>query len=119
MLGFMENYRMKSVDPDNVFTTLGHKLATVFFNNKDLEEPLPVIISSIWLFSTRTGALKTIIEGNGITAWRTAGSCIVATKYLYFNRHEQDKGSKALAILGCGVQVTIGKCRKNLIDETL
>lgn len=117
MLGFIENYRMKSLDPDKVFTTLGHKLVTVFYNNKDLEKPLPVIISSICLFSTCTGAMKTIIEGNGVTAWRTAGSCIVATKYLYFNRHEQDKGSKTLAILGCGVQVTIGKSWKNLLTK--
>ncbi|KAG4067706.1 hypothetical protein HA402_005478 [Bradysia odoriphaga] len=104
MLGFIENYRMKTVDPDKVFSTFGHKLATSFPHNKDLKEPLPVIIASIFLFSTCTGQLQTIIEGNGVTAWRTAGACMVATKYLYFDRNEQHKGDKVLAIVGCGVQ---------------
>lgn len=105
MLGFIENYRMKSVDPDKVFDTLGHKLVTAFKNNKDLKKPLPNVIASVSLFDTLTGQLKTIIEGNNITAWRTAGSCMVATKYLCFDRNDQHKNDKVLAILGCGVQV--------------
>lgn len=107
MLGYIENYRMKTVDPDKVFDTLGHKFATAFTKNRDLKKPLPVIIATIFLFDTTTGQLKTIIEGNNITAWRTAGACMVATKYLYFDRNDQDKKDKTLAVLGCGVQVII------------
>lgn len=105
MLGYVENYRMKSVDPNKVFDTLGHKLVTSFPNNKDLKNPLPAILGSVFLFDTVTGRLKTVIEGNNVTAWRTAGSCMVATKYLYLNRNEHQKNDKVLAILGCGVQV--------------
>ncbi len=105
MLGFIENYRMKSVDPDKVFETLGHKLLTAFVKNAELPKPLPILIATVFLMDTTTGQLKTIVEGNNITGWRTAGSCMVATKYLYFNRVEQQKGDKILAILGCGVQV--------------
>lgn len=107
MLGYIENYRMKSVDPDKVFDTLGHKLVTAFFKNNELKKPLPVIIGTVFLFDTLTGQMKTIIEGNNVTAWRTAGASMVATKYLYFDRNEQHKDDKVLAILGCGVQVTI------------
>lgn len=105
MLGYIDNYRMKSVDPDIVFDTLGHKLVTGFVKNKELKKPLPVIIATVFLFDTLTGQLKTIIEGNNITAWRTAASCMVASKYLYFDRNDQHKNDKNLAILGCGVQV--------------
>lgn len=105
MLGYIENYRMKTVDPDKVFDTLGHKMGTSFTNNKDLKVPLPIIICSIFLFDTQTGQLKTVIGGNNITAWRTAGACMVATKYLYFDRCcPNSTGDKVLAILGCGVQ---------------
>lgn len=104
MLGYIENYRMKSVDPDKVFDTLGHKIVTAFTKNPELEKPLPVIIATVFLFDTLTGQLKTIVEGNNVTAWRTAGSCMVATKYLYFDRIGEHK-DKVLAILGCGVQV--------------
>lgn len=107
MLGYIENYRMKTVDPEKVFDTLGHKLVTAFFKNNELKTPLPVIIGTVFLFDTITGQMKSIIEGNNITAWRTAGACMVATKYLYFDRNEQHKGDKVLAILGCGVQVSI------------
>lgn len=110
MLGFIENYRLKTVDPDQVFSTMGHKMGTAFFNNKNLKEPLPIIIASISLYSTCTGKLKTVMEGNGVTAWRTAGACMVATKYLYFDRIEQSaekECGKVLAVVGCGVQVMI------------
>lgn len=105
MLGYIENYRMKTVDPDKTFDTLGHKIVTAFTKNRDLKNPLPVIIGTVFLFDTCTGQLKTIVEGNNVTAWRTAGSCMVGTKYLYFDRNEQHKGDKVLSILGCGVQV--------------
>lgn len=106
MLGYIENYRLKTVDPNKVFDTLGHKSVTAFTKNKDLEKPLPIIIGTIFLFCTITGKLKTIIEATGLTAWRTAATCLVATKYVYFDRNDQQKDNKILSILGCGVQVT-------------
>lgn len=105
MLGYIENYRLKTVCPNKVFDTLGHKLVTAFTKNKDLAEPLPIIMGTIFLFCTTTGKLKTIIEATGITAWRTAATCMVATKYLYFDRNDRQKDNKILSILGCGVQV--------------
>lgn len=106
MLAYIENYRMKTVDPDQVFNTLCTKLGTSFPKNKDLTKPLPVILATIFLFDTTTGEMKTIIEGRNITAWRTAGSCMVGTKYLYLDRNEEHKGDKVLAIVGSGVQVS-------------
>lgn len=110
---------MKSVDPDRVFATLGHKLATVFPGNKDLKEPLPIINSQIFLVSTCTGLLKTSVEANAVTAWRTAGASMVGTKYLYFDRNEQAKGDKVLAVLGCGVQVMTQKCYESTDENSL
>ncbi|KAJ6641302.1 Ketimine reductase mu-crystallin [Pseudolycoriella hygida] len=104
MLGYIENYRMQSVDQGKVFDTLAHKIVTAFTKNGQLAKPLPVIIATVFLFDTMTGQLKTIVEGNGVTAWRTAGSCMVGTKYLYFDRNEKCKSDKVLGILGCGVQ---------------
>lgn len=117
MLGYIDNYRMKSVCPDTVFDTLGHKIVTAFNKNKDLKKPLPIIIATVFLFNTQTGQLKTVIDGNNITAWRTAGSCMVATKYLYFDRNEHNKSDKVLAILGCGVQVKSCNCYDFLLKH--
>lgn len=106
MLGYIENYKLNTVDPSRTFDTLGHKLVTAFTKNKDLAKPLPIIMGTIFLFDTVTGKLKSIIEATGITAWRTAATCMVATKYVYFDRNDKPKNNKILSILGCGVQVT-------------
>lgn len=104
MLGYIDNYRLSTVDASKVFDTLGHKLVTAFPGNTKLEKPLPIILGTIFLFDTKTGKLKSIIEATEITAWRTAATCLVATKYLYFDRLG-DKKEKVVAVLGCGVQV--------------
>ncbi|XP_037034232.1 ketimine reductase mu-crystallin-like [Bradysia coprophila] len=104
MLGYIDNYRIKSIDADKAIDSLGHKLLTAFPNNVSLPKPLPVIIATIFMLDTETGRMKTIIEANGITGWRTAGLSMASTKYLYFDRNEQHKGDKVLAILGCGIQ---------------
>lgn len=105
MLGYIENYRIESIEPGKVIDSLGHKLLTAFPNNTGLAKPLPVLMATISLLDTSTGKIRTIIEGNGVTGWRTAGLSMASSKYLYFDRDGMCKSDKVLAILGCGVQV--------------
>lgn len=77
--------------------SLGVKLVTFFPHNMHrygVQTHNAVII----LFETKTGIPKAILDGEVITAMRTAAVSAVATKYLAV------EGSKKLAILGAGVQ---------------
>lgn len=77
--------------------SLGVKLVTFYPNNMDrygVQTHHAVIV----LFETKTGIPKAILDGEVITAMRTAAVSAVATKYL------AAEGSKKLAILGAGTQ---------------
>lgn len=104
MPGFVGNYKLSSVTGSERHSTLACKLVTSFEGNSKLNPPLPAILATILLFDTDTGRLKAVIEGTEITAWRTAAVSLVATKFLYFNRHT-NASNKVLSICGTGTQV--------------
>lgn len=62
-------------------------------------------MANILLLDENTGALKAIVEGTEITAWRTAAASLVATQYLYNQRPDVENTKASVAIVGCGVQV--------------
>ncbi|XP_033629906.1 ketimine reductase mu-crystallin-like isoform X2 [Asterias rubens] len=75
---------------------LACKVVTIFPRNENT--PHPVIQATIILSDANNGSMKAVIEGNTVTALRTAAASAVATKYL------APDGTKILAILGAGVQ---------------
>lgn len=106
MPGFAANYHLKTVNNDRLHSTLACKLVTSFGGNSHLQPPLPTILATILLFNAETGKLRAVIEGTEITAWRTASVSVVATKFLFFNRHRMNNENKiTLAIVGTGTQV--------------
>lgn len=112
MPGYIGNYKLDE-DSSERYSTLACKLVTSFPANAHRPQPLPTIFGTIFLMDPQTGRLKAIIEATKITAWRTAGASIVATKHLYMNRQLQQQPPITLAIVGCGVQGTvhaIGMC---------
>ena len=58
----------------------------------------PTIVSSITSYDTRTGHLKSIIDGVFLTALRTGAASAIASRYLAKN------DSKTLGLIGCGAQ---------------
>lgn len=74
----------------------GTKFSAVFPGN--LKTGLPATISTISLYSNRTGELEAVIEANALTAMKTAGSAAIATDLL------SSKASSTLAIIGSGLQ---------------
>lgn len=104
MPGFVGNYELSSVTGNKKHSTLACKLVTSFGGNSKLNPPLPTILATILMFNSDTGRLKAVIEGTEITAWRTAAVSLVATKFLYFNRHT-NANNKILSICGTGTQV--------------
>lgn len=100
MPGFIGNYQLW----DKKESTLACKLVTSFSENKS---PLPKIMATILLFDSETGKLRSVVEGTEITAWRTAATSLVATKFLFFDQ-PQNYGEKiTLSIIGCGTQVKL------------
>ncbi len=75
---------------------LGTKLITIFAGNAGFE--LPTIQAVIVLFDPDNGAPVALLDGNHITAARTAACSALATRLLA--RHD----AAVLAILGAGVQ---------------
>lgn len=74
----------------------GTKFSSSFTGNQ--KKSLPVVISTISLYSGQTGQLEVVIEANALTAIKTAGSAAIATELL------SRKNSSRLAIIGAGVQ---------------
>lgn len=74
----------------------GTKVITVMPENS--QKGLPSHQGIVIVFETETGTLKAVVEGEAITAIRTAAVSAVATDLL------ARKDSKVLAILGTGVQ---------------
>jgi alanine dehydrogenase len=69
------------------------KLVTVFHENKNV----PAHQATITLFDSETGSPIAFMDGEYITAMRTAAAAILSIKHL------ARKGSKRLAIIGAGV----------------
>ena len=82
--------------PGYAVGVLGTKLITFFAGNVGSE--LPSIQAVIVLFDADNGAPLALLDGNHITAARTAASTAVATRLLA--RHD----AAVLAVLGAGVQ---------------
>ncbi len=75
---------------------LGMKVVTFFPNN--LKQNLPQILATVMLFSAETGKMIAAMDGNYITAIRTACVSAMATKAL------ANPESGVLGVLGAGVQ---------------
>lgn len=75
---------------------LGMKVVTFFPNN--LKQHLPQILGTVMLFSAETGKMIAAMDGNYITAIRTACVSAMATKAL------ANPESRVLGVLGAGVQ---------------
>jgi ornithine cyclodeaminase/thiomorpholine-carboxylate dehydrogenase len=80
------------------------KLVTVFHENH--ERNIPAHQATITLFDSETGTPLAFMDGEYITAMRTAAGAILSAKYL------ARKGSKSLAIVGAGV---LGQAHLKLI----
>lgn len=72
------------------------KMVTVFDGN--IARGLPSHLALICLFDAETGATRTIMDGEHITAFRTAGSAAVSVRLL------ARRDARRLTILGAGVQ---------------
>ena len=72
---------------------LSVKLVTVFHENKNV----PAHQATITLFDSETGTPVAFMDGEYITAMRTAAGAIISAKHL------ARKGSRSLAIIGAGV----------------
>jgi len=76
----------------------GVKWVSAYPTNR--EKGLPIVNGLVLLNDPQTGLPLTLMEGNWITAWRTAAVSAVATKQLAV------KDANTLAICGAGVQGT-------------
>lgn len=70
----------------------------VIVNNQNQEIGLPPINGLISLLDSSTGMPLAVVDGNWVTAVRTAGASAIAAKEL------ARKDSKSIAFIGCGVQ---------------
>lgn len=110
MPGYIANYTLSSSATDvQRHSTLGCKLVTSFKANAQRQPPLPAISADIVLFDTATGRMSALIAGTQITTWRTVAASLVATRHLWFERHNQLTATHpmqppTLAIVGCGVE---------------
>lgn len=84
---------------------LSVKLVTVFHENHRLN--IPAHQATITLFDSDTGTPLAFMDGEHITAMRTAGGAILSTKYL------ARKNRRSLAIVGAGV---LGRAHLKMIE---
>ncbi|XP_055844837.1 ketimine reductase mu-crystallin-like [Episyrphus balteatus] len=122
MPGYIGNHKVTLEDVKRkAFETVACKLLTWSGINNQLNPAIPNILSNILLFDEKTGQLKCIMDGDLITAWRTASASVVATKYLYFGRRSVNASDGViLAIIGCGVQGkshALGMCTEFKVNE--
>lgn len=89
LIGLMPGY----VKDQNCF---GTKVITVFPENYKISKPSHQGI--VMIFDDKDGALKAVVDGEAITAKRTAAVSAVATDIL------ASKDAKVMTLLGCGVQ---------------
>jgi ornithine cyclodeaminase/alanine dehydrogenase len=71
---------------------------TVVLNPRNPDRGLPQINGLVTMLDSETGLPVAILDGNWITAVRTAGLSAVAAKYM------ANKNSSVAAFIGCGVQ---------------
>jgi ornithine cyclodeaminase/alanine dehydrogenase len=71
---------------------------TVVLNPRNPEKGLPQINGLVTMLDSETGLPAAILDGNWITAVRTAGLSAVAAKYM------ANEGAAVCAFIGCGVQ---------------
>jgi ornithine cyclodeaminase/alanine dehydrogenase len=71
---------------------------TVVLNPRNPDRGLPQINGLVTMLDSETGLPAAILDGNWITAVRTAGLSAVAAKYM------ANKEAKVCAFVGCGVQ---------------
>lgn len=71
---------------------------SLVLNPRNPEQGMPAINSVVTLLHAETGLPLAIIDGNWVTAWRTAGLSAVAAKRL------ARPDCAAIAFIGCGVQ---------------
>ena len=71
---------------------------SVIVNNRNPELGLPPINGLITLLDSNTGMPVAVVDGNWVTAIRTAGASAIAAKQL------ARKDSASIAFIGCGVQ---------------
>jgi alanine dehydrogenase len=76
--------------------SLGMKVVTYFPNNP--KQGQPAILATVMLFSTDTGKMIAAMDGNYITAVRTACASAMATKVL------ANPDTSVLGVVGAGVQ---------------
>lgn len=84
---------LAAMDDPNYLT-----VKTVVLNPANPDEGLPQINGLVTVLDSRTGLPVAIIDGNWITAVRTAGLSAVASKYL------ARRGADSIGFIGCGVQ---------------
>ena len=91
---------------------LGMKVVTYFPENP--RQGLPIILATVFLFSTESGKLLAVMDGTYITAIRTACISAVATRAL------ANPETPVLGVLGAGVQARAQirtLCRVRKISE--
>ncbi len=71
---------------------------TVVLNPRNPDRGLPQINGLVTMLDSETGLPVAIVDGNWITAVRTAGLSAVAAKYM------ANRNSSVMAFVGCGVQ---------------
>ena len=71
---------------------------SVVLNPRNTEKGLKIINGVVTLLDAETGLPLATIDGNWVTALRTAGLSAVAA------RHMADSSASAMAFIGCGVQ---------------
>ncbi|WP_062260447.1 ornithine cyclodeaminase family protein [Endozoicomonas arenosclerae] len=76
---------------------MGVKCASIFPGNPSLFPPQPSVNSMFLLFNESTGTVDSLIDGNFLTKWKTAGDSILGSRFL------ARPDSKTLTILGAGV----------------
>lgn len=72
------------------------KAVTIFPANSTLEPPLPSVQGAVFLFNGRNGGLDAIIDGEELTAWKTAGDSALGVKLLA----REDAGT--MTVIGAG-----------------
>ena len=91
--GLIEWMPLRNISQDEIFMKI-----VGYHPSNPSDFHLPTILSNFSTYDSRTGHLKSILDGNLLTALRTGAASSVATK-LFANPN-----SKILGLIGCGAQ---------------
>ena len=75
---------------------LGIKMATIFPDNKNRQQPLPAVQAIYALFDAENGTPRAIIDGDTLTYWKTAADSALGSSIL------ARKDCKKLLMIGAG-----------------